>query len=86
MPDHSNIGAKNNRSNVFRARSLSTIVLWALISSAVYFDRPIIFSSIIILIGSLGIYEFFGLLGLRGTPAFQSIRISTLFLSFLYLS
>lgn len=86
MPDHSNIGAKNNRSNVFRARSLSTIVLWALISSAVYFDRPIIFSSIIILIGSLGIYEFFGLLSLTRTPAFQGVRISTLFLSFLYLS
>jgi phosphatidate cytidylyltransferase len=86
MPDHSNIGAKNNRSNVFRSRSISTIFLWALIVSAVYFDRPIIFSFIIILIGSLGIYEFFGLLGLRGTPAFKSVRISTLFLSFLYLS
>ncbi|MDG1852664.1 MAG: CDP-archaeol synthase [Verrucomicrobiales bacterium] len=86
MPDHSNIGTKNNRSKVFRSRSISTIFLWALIASAVYFDRPIIFSSIIILIGSLGVYEFFGLLGLRATPAFQSIRISTLILSFLYLS
>ena len=86
MSDRSNIGAKNSRFNVFLSRSISTIVLWALIVVAVYFDKPIIFSSIIVLIGSLGIYEFFGLLGLRQTPAFQSIKIATISLGFIYLS
>ena len=86
MSDLSNTGSMKSRSNVFRSRAISTVVLWALIAFAVYFDRPIIFSSIIILIGSLGIFEFFGLLGLRRTPAFQSLRFSTLFLGFLYLS
>ena len=86
MSDRSNIGAKNSRFNVFLSRSISTIVLWALIVVAVYFDKPIIFSSIIVLIGSLGIYEFFGLLGLRQTPAFQSIKVATILVGFIYLS
>jgi len=86
MSDRSNIGAKNSRFKIFLSRSISTIVLWALIAISVYFDKPIIFSFIIILIGSLGIYEFFGLLGLRQTPAFQSLRTATILFSFIYLS
>ena len=62
---------KKSRASVFISRASTTIVLWGLIAIAVYFDRPVILSTIIIILGVLGINEFMGMLGLKKHPHFQ---------------
>lgn len=76
---------KKSRASVFISRASTTIVLWGLIAIAVYFDRPVILSTIIIILGVLGINEFMGMLGLKKTPAFPVIKALTLIGSFSYL-
>ena len=76
---------KQSRARVFFSRASTTLVLWALIALAVYFEKPLIFSSIIVILGVLGLQEFLGMLNLKKTPAFPIIRLLTLLLSTLYL-
>ena len=76
---------KQSRARVFFSRASTTLVLWALIALAVYFEKPFIFSSIIVILGVLGLQEFLGMLNLKKTPAFPIIRLLTLLLSTLYL-
>ena len=76
---------KKSRASVFISRASTTIVLWGLIAIAVYFDRPVILSTIIIILGVLGINEFMGMLSLKKTPAFPIIKALTLIGSFSYL-
>ena len=65
-------------------RASTTIVLWGLIAIAVYFDRPLILSTIIIILGVLGINEFMGMLSLKKTRI-SIIKALTLIGSFSYL-
>ena len=76
---------KQSKARVFFSRASTTLVLWALIALAVYFEKPVIFSSIIVILGVLGLHEFLGMLHLKKTPAFPIIRLLTLLLSSLYL-
>ena len=81
----SNKTEKNSRLNVFFSRALTTIVLWVLIALAVYFEKSIILSSIIIILGVLGIHEFFNMLGIKETPAFKTVKRLALLLTLFYL-
>ena len=76
---------KQSKARVFISRASTTLVLWALIALAVCFEKPVIFSSIIVILGVLGLHEFLGMLNLKKTPAFPIIRLLTLLLSSLYL-
>lgn len=76
---------KKSRWSVFLSRAITTVVLWLLIALAVYFEKSIIFSSIIIILGVLGIHEFFNMLGIKEAAAFSYVKFMALLLSFFYL-
>ena len=60
---------KQSRARVFFSRASTTMVLWTLIALAVYFEKPVIFSSIIVILGVLGLQEFLGMLNLKNCSA-----------------
>ena len=74
---------KQSKARVFFSRASTTLVLWALIALAVYFEKPVIFSSIIVILGVLGLHEFLGMLNyVKVVLNFSEINTPRLFLTF----
>ena len=64
---------KQSKRAVFVARLSSTLVLWALISGALWFNNSYFFYVLVSALGLLGYWEFLQMLGHRGKP-FRALR------------
>lgn len=63
-----------SRRAVFFQRAMSTLILWLLVAGALALESQLIFSVLIVVIGTLALLEFLGLLKLEGTPGWPGIR------------
>lgn len=63
-----------SRRAVFFQRAMSTLILWILVAVALAFESQLLFSVLIVVIGTLALLEFLGLLELEGTPGWYGIR------------
>ena len=61
-----------SRSSVFLRRAMSTLILWALVAGALAFESQLLFSVVIVAIGTLALLEFLGLLELEATPGWHA--------------
>ena len=53
---------------------MSTLILWVLVAGALAFESQLLFSVVIVTIGTLALLEFLGLLELEGAPGWCGIR------------
>jgi phosphatidate cytidylyltransferase len=63
-----------SRRAVFLQRAMSTLILWVIIAGALALQSSLLFSAVIVLIGTLTLIEFLGLLKLEGAPGWCGIR------------
>lgn len=79
MPDAAGAAPPQSKLTVFLCRLLSFVVLWTIVLSAVFSGSELasnyVFLAIIMLLGALGLAEFYGLVEKRGLVCFKGVGI-----------